>query len=186
MADLLNFLTGIARPKSFRKLLVAPINIREGLHEESRRTIAAHSADNPSRIQLKMNALVDPVLIRALYDASRAGVKVELNIWGICCLRPQVLRVGDHPGRLLAGPLPGALARLPHRTRWRDVLLIGSADLMPRNLDHRVEALTPVEDPPLIAQVGDNCERCLAENTHAWTLNAEGEWLRRSREGDKR
>ena len=187
VADLFNFLTGFARPKSFRKLLVAPINMREGLHEEIRRTIAAHSAERPSRIQLKMNALVDPVLIRALYDASRAGVKVDLNIRGICCLRPLVpgvsenIRVVSTLGRFLEHSRVYLFER-GGETRC----YIGSADLMPRNLDHRVEALTPVEDAPLIAQVRDILERCLSENTHAWTLSAEGQWLRRPPEGEKR
>ena len=187
VADLFNFLTGFARPKSFRKLLVAPINMREGLQEEIRRTIAAHTPERPSRIQLKMNALVDPVLIRALYDASRAGVKVELNIRGICCLRPLVPGVSDNIrvvstlGRFLEH------ARIYFFERGGETrCYIGSADLMPRNLDHRVEALTPVEDAPLIAQVRDILDRCLAENTHAWNLSAEGEWMRRAPEGEKR
>jgi polyphosphate kinase len=187
VADLFNFLTGFARPKSFRKLLVAPVNMREGLLEEVRRTIAQHSAEHPSRIQLKMNALVDPEMIRALYDASRAGVKVDLNIRGICCLRPQMpgvsenIRVISTLGRFLEHSRVYLFER-GGETRC----YIGSADLMPRNLDHRVEALTPVEDAPLIAQVRDMLDRCLAENTHAWMLQADGAWLRRPQEGEKR
>ncbi|OJH38650.1 polyphosphate kinase 1 [Cystobacter ferrugineus] len=187
VADLFNFLTGFARPKTFRKLLVAPVNMREGLLEEVRRTIAQHTPENPSRILLKMNALVDPVMIRALYDASSAGVKVELNIRGICCLRPQVpgvsenIRVVSTLGRFLEHSRVYLFER-GGETRC----YIGSADLMPRNLDHRVEALTPVEDPTLIAQVRDIIERCLAENTHAWVLQADGSWLRRPPEGEKR
>ncbi|WNG16896.1 polyphosphate kinase 1 [Cystobacter fuscus] len=187
VADLFNFLTGFARPKSFRKLLVAPVNMREGLLEEVRRTIAQHTPETPSRIVLKMNALVDPVMIRALYDASRAGVKVELNIRGICCLRPQVpgvsenIRVVSTLGRFLEHSRVYLFER-GGETRC----YIGSADLMPRNLDHRVEALTPVEDPALVAQVRDILDRCLAENTHAWVLQADGAWLRRPPEGEKR
>ncbi|HEX8704304.1 MAG TPA: polyphosphate kinase 1 [Myxococcaceae bacterium] len=187
IADLFNYLTGFARPQSFRKLLVAPINMREGLLAEIRRTVAAHSVERPSRIQLKMNALVDPVLIRALYDASRAGVKVELNIRGICCLRPGVpgvsesIRVVSTLGRFLEH------ARIYLFERGGEArCFIGSADLMPRNLDHRVEALTPVEDPHLQAQVRDLLERCLADNTHAWELDANGSWRRRAQQGEKR
>jgi len=187
VADLFNFLTGFARPKTFRKLLVAPINLRQGLLEEIRRTATAHSAERPSRILLKMNALVDPEMIRALYDASRAGVKVDLNVRGICCLRPGVpgvsenIRVVSTLGRFLEHSRVYLFER-GGQTRC----FIGSADLMPRNLDHRVEALTPVEDPPLIAQVRDILERCLADNTHAWGLGPDGTWKRRLPEGEKR
>ena len=187
VADLFNFLTGFARPKSFRKLLVAPINMREGLLEQVRRTIAEHSAERPARIVMKMNALVDPAMIRALYDASRAGVKVELNIRGICCLRPGVagvsenIRVVSTLGRFLEHSRIYLFER-GGETRC----YIGSADLMPRNLDHRVEALVPVEEPPLIAQVRDLLDRGLADNTHAWQLEPDGTWLRRAPEGEKR
>jgi polyphosphate kinase len=187
VADLFNFLTGFARPKTFRKLLVAPINMREGLIEEIRRTVAAHSPDKPARIQMKMNALVDPAMIRALYDASRAGVKVDLNVRGICCLRPRVpgvsenIRVISSLGRFLEHSRIYLFER-DNETRC----FIGSADLMPRNLDHRVEALAPVEDPQLIAQVKDLLDRCLSDNTHAWGLEADGSWPRRVPEAEKR
>ena len=187
VADLFNFLTGFARPKSFRKLLVAPINMREGLIEEIRRTVAAHSPEKPARIQMKMNALVDPAMIRALYDASRAGVKVDLNVRGICCLRPRVpgvsenIRVISSLGRFLEHSRIYLFER-NNETRC----FIGSADLMPRNLDHRVEALAPVEEPQLIAQVKDLLDRCLSDNTHAWGLEADGTWPRRVPEAEKR
>lgn len=187
VADLFNYLTGFARPRSFRKLLVAPINMREGLLAEVRRTVAAHSAERPSRIQLKMNALVDPVMIRALYEASRAGVKVELNIRGICCLRPGVpgvsenIRVVSTLGRFLEH------SRIYLFERGGEArCFIGSADMMPRNLDHRVEALAPVEDPQLLAQVRDILERGLADNAHAWELDGDGTWRRRAQQGEKR
>ncbi|MFL5352976.1 polyphosphate kinase 1 [Archangium sp.] len=187
VADLFNFLTGFARPKTFRKLLVAPINMREGLLQEIRRTISAHSAEHPARIQMKMNALVDPAMIRALYDASRAGVKVELNVRGICCLRPHVPGVSEniHVVSTLGRFLEHSRIYLFERggeTRC----YIGSADLMPRNLDHRVEALTPVGEPALIAQIKDLLDRCLSDNTHAWVLEAEGTWRRRPLGNEKR
>jgi len=188
VADLFNYLTGFARPQSFRKLLVAPINLREGLLEQLRRTVAAHSEERPSRILMKMNALVDPVLIRALYDASRAGVKVELNVRGICCLRPGVpgvsenIRVVSVLGRFLEHSRIYVFERGGEARCY-----IGSADLMPRNLDHRVEALVPVEDAQLLAQVRDLLERCLADNRHAWELEADGTWRRRvAKSGEKR
>jgi len=187
VADVFNFLTGFARPKAFRKLLVAPLTMREGLMEEIRKTMAAHSPERPARIQMKMNALVDAGMIRALYEASRAGVKVDLNVRGICCLRPKCpglsenIRVVSTLGRFLEHSRIYLFER-GGETRC----LIGSADLMPRNLDHRVEILAPVEDPTLFAQVRDLLERCLADNTHAWELEADGVYQRRVPQGEKR
>ncbi|MCP3137031.1 polyphosphate kinase 1 [Pyxidicoccus xibeiensis] len=180
VADLFNYLTGFGRPKSFRKLLVAPLTMRQGLMEEIKRTIMAHTLERPSRIQMKMNALVDPAIIRALYDASRAGVKVELNVRGICCLRPGVpgvsenIRVVSVLGRFLEHSRVYLFERGPEMRCY-----IGSADLMPRNLDHRVEILAPVEDPTLAAQVRDSLERCLSDTISAWELEANGHWRRR-------
>jgi polyphosphate kinase len=181
VADLFNYLTGFGRPKSFRKLLVAPLTMREGLLEEIKRTIMAHTLERPSRIQMKMNALVDPGIIRALYDASRAGVKVELNVRGICCLRPGIpgvsenIRVVSLLGRFLEHSRVYLFERGPEVRCY-----IGSADLMPRNLDHRVEILAPVEDAALLAQVRDMLDRCLADTTGAWELAADGAWKRRA------
>ncbi|MCE9668509.1 polyphosphate kinase 1 [Myxococcus stipitatus] len=179
VADLFNYLTGFGRPKSFRKLLVAPLTMREGLLEHIKRTVVAHTLERPARIQMKMNALVDPGIIRALYDASRAGVRVELNVRGICCLRPGIpgvsenIRVVSTLGRFLEH------ARVYIFERGAELrCYIGSADLMPRNLDHRVEILAPVEDPTLATQVRDALERNLADNTHAWELQADGNWRR--------
>ncbi|MBJ6760713.1 polyphosphate kinase 1 [Myxococcaceae bacterium JPH2] len=181
VADVFNFLTGFGRPKSFRKLLVAPLTMREGLLEEIRRTVAAHTPERPSRIVMKMNAMVDPGIIRALYDASRVGVRVDLNVRGICCLRPGVpgvsenIRVVSDLGRFLEH------SRIYLFERGTEVrCLIGSADLMPRNLDHRVEILAPIEDPALLAQVKDLVDRCLVDNTHAWELAPTGQWKRRT------
>jgi polyphosphate kinase len=149
--------------------------------------VAAHSDKNPARIQMKMNALVDPRMIRALYEASQAGVRVDLNVRGICCLRPGVpgvsenIRVVSTLGRFLEHSRVYLFER-------RDEVrcFIGSADLMPRNLDNRVELLAPVEEPSLLAQVRDLLERCLADNTFAWELEADGTWRRRKVEGRKR
>ena len=187
VADVFNFLTGFARPKSFRKLLVAPLTMREGLLQEIRRTVAAHTPERPARIQMKMNALVDPGMIRALYEASRAGVRVDLNVRGICCLRPGVpgvsenIRVVSVLGRFLEH------SRVYSFERGGDVrCFIGSADLMPRNLDHRVEILAPVEDPQLQGQVRDMLARCMADNTGAWELSADGSWRRVPQAGEPR
>ena len=108
-----NYLTGYSRPRGYRKVLVAPFNLKEGILREIERTIEAHSPDRPARIRMKMNALLDAPSIRALYRASQAGVRVELNVRGICALRPGVRRgLGEHRGRLGRRPLPRALAHL--------------------------------------------------------------------------
>lgn len=126
-------------------------------------------------------------MIRALYDASRAGVKVDLNVRGICCLRPQLpgvsenIRVVSTLGRFLEHSRIYLFER-GGETRC----YIGSADLMPRNLDHRVEALTPVAEAPLIAQIKDLLDRGLSDNTHAWELEADGTWRRRTPGHEKR
>ena len=179
VADVFNFLTGFARPKSFRKLLVAPVTLRDGIIEQIRLTIAAHTPEQPTRILMKMNALVDAPVIRALYDASRAGVRVELNVRGICCLRPGIpgvsdnIRVVSNLGRFLEHSRVYFFER-PGDERC----YMGSADLMPRNLDHRVEILAPVEEPLLRGQVKDVLERCLADTSAAWELRSDGSWHR--------
>jgi polyphosphate kinase len=188
VADLFNFLTGFARPHKFRKLLVAPMALRDGFIEEIRKTVAAHSPERPARIRMKMNALVDERVIRALYDASKAGVRIELNIRGICCLRPgepglsENISVVSTLGRFLEH------ARIYHFDRaGEERVYMGSADLMPRNLDSRVEVLAPVEDPLLRAEIKDVLDRCLADTAAAWELRSDGSWMRRTtRDGEAR
>ena len=179
VAEMFNFLTGYGRPAEYRKVLVSPTTMRDRIIEEINATVAAHEAGEEARIALKMNSLVDAGCIRALYEASRAGVRIDLNVRGICCLRPGVpgvsenIRVVSIVGRFLEH------SRI--YTFWRGEqtrVLIGSADLMPRNLDSRVELVTPVEDPALRAELLDVLERCLADNANAWELDSEGGWTR--------
>src|SRR3954462_2453731 len=175
VADMFNFLTGYARPRRYRKALVAPAYLRDGIIEEIEKTVAAHERGEPARIRLKMNSLVDKRCIRALYDASSAGVPVDLNVRGICCLKPGLpgisenIRVVSIVGRFLEHSRIFAFER-----DERCTVYIGSADLMPRNLDTRVELITPVEDPALRDDLLDTLERSLADDTHAWELDAEG------------
>jgi polyphosphate kinase len=177
VADMFNFLTGMARPLGYRKLLIAPNGMREALLAEIEHTIEAHERGDHARIALKMNSLVDRRIIRGLYRASRAGVPVELNVRGICCLRPGVEGVSDNIavvsvlGRFLEHSRVYSFER-GDETR----VLIGSADLMPRNLDTRVELITPVEDDALRDDLLDTLERSLATEVSAWVLGADGEW----------
>jgi polyphosphate kinase len=180
VAELFNFLTGYGRPSGFRKVLVAPSYLRNALLEEIEATIAAHSPAAPARIVLKVNALVDQGCIAALYRASRAGVRVDLNVRGICCLRPALpglsenIRVVSVVGRLLEHSRVYAFERAGE---WK--AYISSADLMPRNLNNRVELAVPIEDPELRRQVLEAVELCLADNHNAWDLDGGGAWTRR-------
>ncbi|HEX6754213.1 MAG TPA: polyphosphate kinase 1 [Solirubrobacterales bacterium] len=187
VAEMFNFLTGYGRPAEYRKVLVSPTTMRDRILEEIEATVEAHRAGEEARIALKMNSLVDAACIQALYEASQAGVRVDLNVRGICCLRPGVpgvsenIRVVSIVGRFLEHSRVYAFQR-GEETR----VLVGSADLMPRNLDSRVELVTPVEDPVLKAELLDVLERCFAENANAWELDGNGAWARLEPENGQR
>ena len=181
VADMFNYLTGYGRPLHYRKVLMAPNHLREGIVQQIEQTIEAHSEDSPARIAMKMNSLVDGRCIRALYAASQAGVKVELNVRGICCLRPGVpgvsenIRVVSIVGRLLEHSRIYAFERGGEHT-----IYIASADLMPRNLDHRVELAVPIESQELRTELLDTLERGFADNQSSWELDGDGAWHRRA------
>jgi polyphosphate kinase len=181
VASLFNTLTGYAHPAPQRRILVAPTWMRRPLIEEIDATIAAHDEQRPARIAMKMNSLVDQEIIEALYRASQAGVQIDLNVRGICCLVPGVpgvsetINVVSIVGRFLEHSRIYAFCRGDAETVY-----IGSADLMPRNLDTRVELLVPICEPELRAELEDTLERCLADDTFAWTLDHDGIWTRRT------
>jgi polyphosphate kinase len=181
VTDMFNYLTGFGRPLHYRKVLMAPDHLRAGIIDQIERTIAAHSPESPARIAMKMNALVDGRCIRALYRASQAGVRVDLNVRGICCLRPGLdgisenIRVVSIVGRLLEHSRVYAFER-----GGESSVYIASADLMPRNLDHRVELAVPVGSEELRAELLDTLERAFADNQNSWELDAEGTWHRRT------
>jgi polyphosphate kinase len=180
VANLFNTLTGYGHPAPQPKVLVAPTWLRKPLINEIDRIIAAHEAGETARIVFKMNSLVDQQCIEALYRASQAGVPIDLNVRGICCLIPGI------PGVSETINVMSVVGRFLEHSRIYSFhcgdehrYYIGSADLMPRNLDKRVELLTPIEDPELRAELDDTLERCLADDTFAWTLAADGSWTRR-------
>jgi polyphosphate kinase len=187
VADMFNFLTGFARPRAYRRVLVAPAHMRAGILEEIERTVAAHREGRPARIRLKMNSLVDRACIQALYRASQAGVQVEINTRGICCLRPGVPGVSENisvvsiVGRFLEHSRIYGFERDGEYT-----IYIGSADLMPRNLDTRVELLAPVLEESLRGDLIDTLDRCFADNVNAWDLGEDGTWTRRQPDGEPR
>jgi polyphosphate kinase len=168
-------------------VLLAPNHMRAGILEEIERTIAAHRDGGNARIRMKMNSLVDRACVQALYRASQAGVPVEINTRGICCLRPGVpgvsenIRVVSIVGRFLEHSRIYAFEREGECTVY-----IGSADLMPRNLDTRVELLAPVRDDALRADLLDTLDRCFADNVNAWELGEDGRWTRRVPNGEPR
>ena len=188
IAEMFNSLTGYARPRSYRKVLVAPFNLQKGMLEEIDRTIESHSAETPARIRMKMNALLDAPTIRALYRASNAGVEVKLNVRGICALRPGVPGVSENievvsiVGRFLEHSRIFSFERHGEP----ESVYIGSADLMPRNLYNRVELDVPVSDSKVRAELIDVLDRSLADNTYSWTLGEDGSWTRRTAEGEPR
>jgi polyphosphate kinase len=185
VANLFNYLTGYGHPERQRKVLVAPDSLREPLLEEIDKTIASFCAGDDARIVMKMNSLTDRRVIQALYRASQAGVPIELNVRGICCLRPGVPGVSEtiNVFSIVGRFLEHSRIYTFHRGEASSYF-IGSADLMPRNLDTRVELLVPIENEELRAELDDTLERCLADDTFSWTLDDGGRWCRR--EGGER
>lgn len=175
LTDLFNHLTGYARGKTYRKLLVAPNSLRGGMIERIR---SQGSLGASGYIMMKMNSLVDPEIIDELYAAATAGAKIDLIIRGICCLRPGVpgLSEGIHVrsivGRFLEHSRIYRFGADPTSAEY----LIGSADMMPRNLDRRVEAITPITDPRLCARLEEMLTVELDDDTLAWSLGPDGDW----------
>jgi polyphosphate kinase len=187
-SDLFNYLTGYSAKSDYRKLLVAPINLRKQLEQMIAREIEHARAGREARLIFKMNALVDPRIIRLLYQASQAGVKVELLCRGICCLRPGIAGVSDNiqvtsiVGRFLEH------SRIFYfRNNGEEQIYLGSADLMPRNINRRVETLFPIARPPLIRQIRDKILSVyLADNEKGRRMKSDGSYERIPRkEGDK-
>ena len=180
IAEMFNYLTGYARPTSYRKALIAPYNLADDLLAEIERTIESHSPERPSRIRMKMNSLLDPRMIRALYRASQAGVPVELNVRGICALTPGVAGVSENIsvvsvlGRFLEHSRIYCFERGDERRVYT-----GSADLMQRNLYKRIELVIPIEDEHAQAEMVEILALSLADTAGAWMLEPGGEWTRR-------
>jgi polyphosphate kinase len=179
VVDVFNAVTGHTQPTVFRKLLVAPWFLRDGLLHEIDRVAQAAAAGEAARIRLKVNALVDPEIVDALYAASGAGATVEAITRGICVLRPGVPGLSERVTvRSVLGPFLEHSRIISFQAGDRVSTWIGSADLMPRNLDRRIEVLAPVEDASLRARIGDVLDALLADTRFAWELGTEGAWSR--------
>lgn len=180
VSDLFNFLTGYSAKTDYRKLLVAPINLREKLEGLIRREIEHHKSGKVGHIILKVNALVDERIIQLLYEASQAGVKVDLIVRGVCCLRPGIqgvsenIRVVSIVGRFLEH------SRIFFfHNAGNEEIYIGSADTMPRNLDRRVEVLFPIEDPGLNRYIREQLLDCyLTDSLRARFMQPDGSYIR--------
>jgi polyphosphate kinase len=188
LTKLFNTLTGFGRPETFEKLLVAPNGMRERIIEFIRGEFPTETR-GPGRVFIKLNSLVDSEIISALYEASQQGVQVDLVVRGICCLRAGVpglsenIRVRSVIGRYLEhsrifhfangsreGSKNGAADHQP-------VFLFGSADMMPRNLDGRVETLVPVTQPDLVIELNEIIDTLLRDDVRGWELH-DSEWVR--------
>jgi polyphosphate kinase len=180
LTQLFNYLTGYGRDVQYRRLLVAPHGVRRGLEALVRTEIAAAADGRPAAVTAKMNSLSDQGMIDLFYEASQAGVDIDLVVRGVCCLVPGV------PGQSERIRIRSIIGRyLEHSRIYRfangagpgePIFLIGSADLMRRNLDRRVEALVPVEDPSLQQRLEEILAVNLADDTLAWSLGTDGRW----------
>ncbi len=186
--DLFNFLTGYSAKRDYARLLVAPVNLRERAEALIKREIKQHESDGKGHLVFKMNALVDPGIIRLLYRASQAGVKIDLLVRGICCLRPGIrgvsdtIRVTSVVGRFLEH------SRIFYfRNGGAEEIYLGSADIMPRNLNRRVELLFPIEDADLRRRIRDEIlAEYLMDNVKARRMGPDGVYKRvTKRSGEK-
>lgn len=185
LTDLFNYLTGYSRQQSYRQLLVAPVSLRDRMIDLIRQETEYAREGHHARIVAKMNALIDPYIITTLYEASQAGVQIDLIVRGMCCLRPQVPGVSDNirvvsiVGRFLEH------SRIFYfHSGGEEKVFIGSADWMPRNLDRRVEAVVPIQDKAIAKDLQEILGIMLADNRQAWDLQSDGRYIQRRPSGD--
>ncbi|MEM9903783.1 MAG: polyphosphate kinase 1 [Cyanobacteria bacterium P01_D01_bin.44] len=186
LTELFNYLTGYSRQQTFRKLLIAPVSLRDRMTALIKQEIDHARHDRPARIIAKMNSLVDQAIIQALYEASQAGVQIDLIIRGICCLVPGLPKVSENIrvisviGRFLEH------SRIFYFHNDEDPqIFIGSADWMPRNLDRRVEAVTPIDDLQIRKSLKEILDVSLNDNRQAWEMQPDGTYVQRQPEPDE-
>lgn len=180
LTDLFNFLTGHSRQRSYRKLLVAPVSLRDRMIVLIQRERDRALNGEKAYIIAKMNALVDPAIIQTLYEASQAGVEIDLIIRGICCLRPGIEGVSENI-RVIS-----VIGRFLEHSRifyfynqGEEEIYMGSADWMQRNLDRRIEAVVPIDDPHIFRDLKHILEIMLSDNRQAWELQPDGNYIQR-------
>ena len=187
LVELFNYLTGFSKQQEFRKLLVAPVSLRKGMENLIRREIKHAREGHGGHIKAKMNSLVDPQIIALLYEASQAGVTIELIIRGMCCLYPGREGVSDTISVI------SIIGRFLEHSRifWfanggEPEVYIGSADWMPRNLDRRVEAVTPIDEPGLREQLERLLQLYLEDNRGSFDMQEDGSFRQRHPKDDVR
>jgi polyphosphate kinase len=182
VSDLFNYLTGYSEKHQYRKLLVAPFDLRKQLEELIRREIQHARKGRSAHLIFKVNSLVDSGIIALLYEASQAGVRIDLLVRGMCCLRPHVRGISDNIS------VTSIVGRYLEHSRifyflngGKEEIYLGSADLMERNLDHRVEVVFPLEDARHIRYIRDQIlELYLHDNQLAWTMQSDGRYRRKT------
>lgn len=180
LSDLFNYLTGYSRQQAYRKLLVAPVNLRDRMMAMIRREIDHAQEGGKGRIIAKMNSLVDPQIIATLYEASQAGVEIDLIVRGTCCLRPGLAEISENIRVIsIVGRFLEHSRIFYFDNQGNPEYYIGSADWMPRNLDRRVEAITPVENPALQQNLQELLQIFLDDNRHSWDLHPDGTYTQR-------
>lgn len=180
LSDLFNYLTGYSRQYHYRKLLVAPLTLRQQLEDLIDQEINHHQKGESGRIIAKMNALVDPGLIAQLYRASQAGVSIDLIVRGVCCLRPGLPGISDNIRVIsIIGQFLEHSRIFYFHHGGEEVYLLGSADWMPRNLDRRVEVVVPIEAPATQTELKTILELSLGDNRQAWDMQADGTYVQR-------
>ena len=186
LTDLFNFLTGYSRQKSYRKLLVAPVSLRDRTIEMIQREAEHCRQGKTGRIVAKMNSLVDQQVIQALYKASQAGVEIDLIVRGICCLRPGLEKISDNIRviSIIGRFLEHSRIYYFHNDGDEEVY-IGSADWMTRNLSRRVEAVTPIDSPEIFKDLQEILGVMLADNRKAWELQPDGSFIQRKPQQDE-
>jgi polyphosphate kinase len=181
VTDLFNYLTGYSAKSDYKKLLVAPVNLRQRMLGLIEREVEQHAASGGGHLIFKMNSLVDPKMIQALYRASQAGVEIELLVRGMCSLRPGVTGVSEN---IEVTSIVGRFLELDRvyyfRNGGQEEIYLGSADMMQRNLNRRVEVLFPVEDAKLVKRLKDDLTIYLADNVKARRMNADGTYSRKT------
>ena len=187
LIELFNYLTGFAKQKSYRKLLVAPVTLRSGIEKLIKREINYAKNGLPAKIIAKMNSLVDPEIIKLLYIASQEGVKIELIIRGMCCLYPQKKGLSENI------KVTSIIGRFLEHSRifWFNndgdaEVFIGSADWMRRNLDRRVEAVTPIEDNKIKKEIKHLLDSYLEANKDSWNMQSDGSYTKNQILNDKK
>ena len=187
LIELFNYLTGFAKQQSYRKLLVAPVTLRNGIEKLIKREINYAKNGLPAKIIAKMNSLVDPEIIKLLYLASQEGVKIELIIRGMCCLYPQKKGLSENI------KVTSIIGRFLEHSRifWFNndgdsEVFIGSADWMRRNLDRRVEAVTPIEDIKIKQEIKHFLDFYLDENKDSWNMQSDGSYTKNQILNDKK